>query len=150
MIRPMQSIVAICAIVLLAGCSNACRNTGAAPAIAPGFYRHADEPTVYNVMSPQSYCSVISMSQMEAFGGTSQVHVLASSVDFLASQRQPATACAWPDGRYQQAGAQFVIRVSGDWACKEAPGHGRAANVPATDNPLAGKKLVACSALPPG
>jgi len=148
MIRAVQSIAAVCAVLVFAACSNACRNIGAAPVIAPGFYRHANEPTVYKITSPQSYCAVLSMAQMDAFGGASQVHVLPSSIDFLAGQRQAAIACTWPDGRYRQPGASFVIRVSGDLACKEAPGQGRATSVSATDDPLSGKKLLPCSALP--
>jgi hypothetical protein len=58
-----------------------------------GFYRHSDEPTVYYVRSQSDACVVLTMEQMEAYGGLAQVKVVAPSVDFLSGVARPVPAC---------------------------------------------------------
>lgn len=149
----------LAAVVLFAsGCSSACQNTAttggspaaasAAPAVAPGFYRHSNEATVYDVVSPTEFCTILSPAHMTAYGGVKKVHVVSPEVNFLAGMSVPPSGCVWPDGRYRKPGADTVIRVSGSYACQEPPGNADVQNIEATDNPLAHKTLVDCSKLP--
>jgi hypothetical protein len=66
--------------------------------VRPGFYRHADEPTVYKIDEAGHACVVVSVPQMDAFGGFAKVHVVPHALDFLGGLPS-APACPWPKGR---------------------------------------------------
>lgn len=65
--------------------------------VSPGFYRHADEPTVYRVGSNGSACVILSVQQMAAYGGFSRVKIVPHAVDFLGAKVAPP--CPWPASR---------------------------------------------------
>jgi hypothetical protein len=66
--------------------------------VTRGFYRSVSGVTVYYVRPPHDACAVVSMDQMQAYGGFAQVRVV-PSLDFLAGYRLPMPACPWPEKR---------------------------------------------------
>ncbi len=105
-------------------CSRPPSAAAGAPArlAAPGFYRHADEASVYRLAADGTYCIVRSMDQMNAFGGFSQVRVRDASFAMLQGYKaSPSIGCAWPNGYYQAAGAQTIYGVRDGKICIASP-----------------------------
>lgn len=70
--------------------------------IAPaGFYRHSDEPSVYRLSPDHTYCVVLTMEQLGAFGAVDKVNVVAPTSNFLRGYRPIAKelGCPWPTTR---------------------------------------------------
>ncbi len=81
-----------------------------------GFYRNADNPTVYRVLNG-NVCAVVSEDHLRALGATHKsVHVVSDSVDFL-NGKPFDPSCAWPDGFYRKRGGDYIIKVSDGTAC---------------------------------
>lgn len=108
-------------ITLLAA---ACASDGGSQqvAVTPGFYRYADEGGVFYIPpSNKTYCLVVSVSMMEAFGGFPQVHVVDHGVDFKGT-RTWTEQCPWPAGKYRDAGSSVVWDVTpSHLVCREKP-----------------------------
>ena len=83
---------------------------------SPGFYRNANEPTVYKLNSDETYCTVQNESQMEAFGGLSRVLVTdVLSTTFVQGYKStPGGTCSWPEGFYRKNGATDTFEVTAD------------------------------------
>lgn len=100
------TVICVLAALALAGCVSASHpraiarvpSPPAAVLIAPRFYRHANELSVYRV-SQTTACLVTNPQQMHKFGGFAQVKVVPSSVDFLARQRGRFANVLLRDGR---------------------------------------------------
>lgn len=101
------------------------RKASSVRSVAGYFYRNVNDPTVYMLQLNLTYCTVMSMRMLNAFGGPSIVRALTSPVPaFTAGYRQAyPLACGWPHAA-RQAGTMF--RISGDSICAlRATGHVR-------------------------
>ncbi len=105
-------LVAVCtaSCILLFACAHAARTP-------PGFYRGASELTVYKLDADGTYCMVVSMEMMNAYGGLAQVHVMNGGMaSFTTGYRSlDPPSCGWPAGYYRTAGA--IFEVSSDTVC---------------------------------
>ena len=113
---------------------------------SPGFYRNANEPTVYKLNSDGTYCTVQNESQMEALGGPGGVLITdVRSATFLQGYKAtPAGACSWPEGFYRKNGATEVFEVTADLVRRVRGKRAvteRATSVSADSDLLIGKEL---------
>jgi len=96
--------------------ANATSSQGAA--IAPGFYRRQNDPTVFKIGAGRTGCVVANEEQMALYGGFGKVRIVDPSTDLKGSIDGPVTWCDWPSGLYRLRGNGTVYRVVGDAACR--------------------------------
>ena len=109
--------------LLLAACGGGSTSGTSNVAVTPGnFYRYADEGAVFEVPpTGNTYCLVVSVSQMEAFGGFAKVHLVDHSVD-IKGNRDWTEQCPWPAGKYRNVGSRVVYAVGVSHnVCREPP-----------------------------
>jgi hypothetical protein len=103
---PLRAVALMGAFVIATGCS------GKKPdALPPGFYRHADNPTVYRVATAGTPCAVGNMTQLAVFGAVGSVHVIDPSVRIVPQGAQPVE-CGWPATYFQVGTSSEIYRVS--------------------------------------
>jgi hypothetical protein len=109
--RVLATIAVGAAVAALAACGSSESTSFDAPA----FVRLHDSPTVvYFARNLTTYCVVANPSQMDAYGGFQQVHVLPSGEGFPAGAKIAGT-CGYPDGVYGLG--DKIIVLSGTTIC---------------------------------
>src|ERR1035437_1918608 len=84
--------------------------------LAPGFYRHSDNPTVFKVSAEGSPCVVADMAQLTALGGLQSLHVVEPSLAIAPEGKAPV-ACRWPTGYYRVGNTGEIYQVTDPKAC---------------------------------
>jgi hypothetical protein len=76
------------------------RATHASQVAAQGFYRHENEPSVYR-LKDGTYCVVLTMQQLGAFGALDKVNVVSPGTNFLHGYRPIGVrlGCPWPKSK---------------------------------------------------
>lgn len=106
----------------------------------PGFYRHANDATVYRV-ADGAVCTVLSESQLKAFRVTDKsVRVVDDSIDFSSGMAKTPT-CLWPEGYYHIRGTTYILRVEGASVCALPSTDDRVLEIGSTDIVTAGRKF---------
>ena len=124
--------------IVVAGCGTSGQQSGN---LAPGFYRHENDPTVYMIAAEAPPCVVGSMAQLTALGGLSSVHVIKVS-EAIVAERAPLTQCTWPSGDYRLTSTGVTYRIEGLKGCrKRQASDGAASTAIPTIEELRGVKI---------
>jgi hypothetical protein len=82
--------------------------------LSSGYFRQSDRPEVYFVNAgSRTSCHVQNPSQMEVYGGFSQVRVV--SGDTFRAGAQFSGPCLWPDGLYRSSDRPEVYYLHNNW-----------------------------------